>query len=264
MKKIIKKIIAILGIVLFVLISGLTALIFFPQALFAHSYTYENFTIFHDLDFDQSAFNKGLNQANNLVKESELFDPSYQFEVFIAHKNRFNTVDDKVLGDWSVARAIDNNIIIKKKIDVAAGTVENGVNYFSLAYVIAHEMVHCLQANKYGKLKFNPFKHPPLWKLEGYPEYIARADLLKRETYHLSLGIKGFLDRTKGEFEVRDIIQLSTNESTPYLYYKGRLMTEYLMDIKGMTYDEILKDNRSEAEVFGAMMTWFKTYSGDN
>ena len=117
-------------------------------------------------------------------------------------------------------------------------------------------MIHCLQENKYGKMKFNPFNHPPFWKLEGYPEYVARGKILKSNDYDLRKGIQDFLTRSKGK-AAHEIIQISENESTPYIYYKGRLMMEYLMDHKRMTYDEILNDTISEEYIFEEMMNWF-------
>ena len=37
-------------------------------------------------------------------------------------------------------------------------------------------------------------------------------------------------------------------------YYKGRLMIEYLMDIKHLSYDQILKDSVSESTIFKEMI----------
>jgi hypothetical protein len=42
----------------------------------------------------------------------------------------------------------------------------------------------------------------------------------------------------------------------PDYYYKGRLMMEYLMDIKHLTYDQILKDTVSENTIFKEMIKW--------
>ena len=42
----------------------------------------------------------------------------------------------------------------------------------------------------------------------------------------------------------------------PNYYYKGRLMIEYLMDIKHLSYDQILKDSVSEATIFKEMIKW--------
>jgi hypothetical protein len=42
----------------------------------------------------------------------------------------------------------------------------------------------------------------------------------------------------------------------PNYYYKGRLMMEYLMDIKHLSYDQILKDTVSENTIFMEIIKW--------
>ncbi|MEM8907612.1 MAG: hypothetical protein AAGD05_07180, partial [Bacteroidota bacterium] len=62
--------------------------------------------------------------------------------------------------------------------------------------------------------------------------------------------------KTAGEKQDLHIIQMSETESTPYIYYKGRLLMEYLMAIRGMSYDEILNDEITEAQTFTSMLAW--------
>lgn len=45
----------------------------------------------------------------------------------------------------------------------------------------------------------------------------------------------------------------------PNYYYKGRLMIEYLMDIKHLSYDKILNDTVSENTVYQEMIKWKDT-----
>lgn len=123
-----------------------------------------------------------------------------------------------------------------------------------LTYLLAHEMIHVLQANKYGLLNFSPIKHPPMWKLEGYPEYIARRETILHQDYDFIREIDRYV---KLNSETQDIwLEVTENHFMPFYYYKGRLMVEYLIEIKGMTYDEILKDARSEEEIFDELIQW--------
>lgn len=251
-----KRIFSFLGLTTVVFIGGLVSLILFPQTLFAHSYTHEQVTIYSDGPIDEGAFNRALDQAKAYLNESELQDVSYRYDVFLAEGTLYNQLDNQIFGEWSVARAIANNVIIKRAVDFETLTVDNGHNAFDLVYVLTHEMVHCLQAHHFGMWTFNPFWHPPMWKLEGYPEYIARRPLLTAPDYTLQQGIADFLDRTtEGDNQAR-IIQIADRESTPYMYYKGRLMVEYLMDVRGFSYADILADKRSEEEVYAEMLEW--------
>jgi hypothetical protein len=42
----------------------------------------------------------------------------------------------------------------------------------------------------------------------------------------------------------------------PKYYYKSRLMTEYLLDIKHYSYDKILNDTISEDRTYAEMIEW--------
>ena len=121
--------------------------------------------------------------------------------------------------------------------------------------LVAHEMTHCLQANKYGIIKFNPFKHPELWKLEGYPEYISRKTQLSSKNYSLTSDIERYVDLVS---KATDIWILSEEGGceVPNYYYKGRLMIEYLMDFKHLSYDKILNDTISENTFYQDMIKW--------
>jgi hypothetical protein len=52
------------------------------------------------------------------------------------------------------------------------------------------------------------------------------------------------------------IVKIAENYYAPQVYYKGRIMVEYLINEKGMTYDEILKDKRSADEIFAEIEKW--------
>ena len=125
-----------------------------------------------------------------------------------------------------------------------------------MSYLIAHEMIHCLQAKKYGIMKFNPFKHPELWKLDGYPEYISRQTELSGKDYSLTSEIERYVNLEKKATDMWILAEESGCEAPNY-YYKGRLMMEYLMDIKNLSYDQILKDSLfQKATIFKEMIKW--------
>ncbi len=120
--------------------------------------------------------------------------------------------------------------------------------------LIAHEMVHILQAHHFGLFNFCPIKHPDFWKVEGYPEYISRVSILQKKDYSLAKE----LFRYKKEIanSKNGIINIAENYYAPQVYYKGRIMVEYLINEKGMTYDEILKDKRSADEIIAEIEKW--------
>jgi hypothetical protein len=178
-------------------------------------------------------------------------------DIFLAYNSFYNKLDDKIFGLGPSARAIDNNLVIKVKVDIeknlAYATFHKPCQE-SFAYLIAHEMVHCFQAHKYGKLKFNPLRHPEMWKLEGYPEYVARQTS-SDPNYNLKSEIERFIEFKRTQPDIWVAVEEGSCEF-PEFYYKGRLMTEYLINIRKLTYDQVLKDRRSEEDIYEEMIGW--------
>jgi predicted metalloprotease with PDZ domain len=149
-------------------------------------------------------------------------------------------------------------VIVKVRIDptgnLAFATFHKKCEV-NLTYLFAHEMIHCLQAKKYGIMKFNPFRHPDFWKLEGYPEYISRKTKLSSKNYSLANEIERYIILENKATDRWVSVEEGGCESPNY-YYKGRLMVEYLMDIKHLSYDQILKDTVSENTIFKEMIKW--------
>ncbi|SMG51539.1 hypothetical protein SAMN05661096_03779 [Marivirga sericea] len=257
MKKAVKRIFAGTLLMGLVSISGLATIIFFPEPLFANKIEHKQFNVYSNEKIDDK-IKSLLDDALNLIKESELYDEGYKYDIFLANKSFFNNIDGKFLGHGPSARATDNNIIIKVEVDIQR-------NLFfptfyqkcegNLTYLIAHEIVHCLQDYEYGKWKFNPFRHPEFWKLEGYPEYVSRREMLLDRDYSLTKEIDRYIDLESKSADIWIAIDEGGCKAPNY-YYKSRLMTEYLIDIKSFSYDMIISDTSSENAIYAEMLNW--------
>jgi len=265
MKKTIKKIITITLLTIVGTISGLGTIILFPQLLFANKMEHKEFTVYSNEEIDDD-IKPLLDNAMKLVKESELYDPNYKYDILLSYNSSFNTIDDTLLGVGPSARATDNNVTIKIKIDPERDLFFPTFHKKCegrLTTLIAHEMIHCLQANKYGIMKFNPIKHPEMWKLEGYPEYVSRQTKLNEKNYSLISEIDRFVELESKATDIWILIEEGKCESPNY-YYKGRLMVEYLMDIKRLSYDQILNDTQTTDSVYEEMIDWRKKIKEKN
>ncbi len=257
MKKIFKKIFKITLLAFLTTILTIAAIILFPQRLFANKMKYKEFTVCSNTKIN-NYIKIVLDNAMNLVQKSELYDSTYKYNIILCNNSVYNKIDDQLLGEGPTARVTMNNVIIKVGIDPKSNLAFptfHKVCKVNLTELIAHEMIHCLQANKYGILKFNPFKHPEFWKLEGYPEYISKQPELSSKGYSLTGDIDHYVTL---ETKATDIWILSEEGGceVPNYYYKGRLMMQYLIDIKHLSYDQILKDTVSESIVYQEMIKW--------
>lgn len=259
MKKKIKKFFKVTFLAFLSAFLTIAVIILFPEPLFANKLKYKEFTVCSNSTIDKNII-QVLDQAKALVQQSELYDSTYHYNIILAHRTFYNKIDDKIIGYGPAARARLNNVIIKIRIDptnnVAFPTFPKACET-NLTELIAHEMLHCLQANKYGVWKFNPYKHPPFWKLEGYPEYISKQAKLSGKEYNLANEIDRYM-ALKSKITGIWIADEGGCEA-PDFYFKGRLMMEYLMDIKKMSYDQVLADTVSENTVYEEMIRWHNT-----
>lgn len=258
MKKIFKKILKITLLIFITTIFTIAAIVLFPQRLFANKMEYKNFVVYSNEKIGND-IKIVLDNAMNLVKKSEINDSNYNYNIILCYNSFYNKLDDKLAGIGPAARSRLNDIIIKVRIDpknnLAFPTFHKACEE-NLTYLLAHEMTHCLQFNKYGIMKFNPIRHPKLWKLEGYPEYIARKTELSNKGYSLKSEIERYVNL---ESKATDIWISGVDGDgceVPNYYYKGFLMIEYLIDIKHLSYDKILNDTVSENTVYQEMIKW--------
>src|SRR5688572_23748761 len=108
MRRTVKRIFTGTLLSVIVVVSGLIIIVFFPEPLFAHSLEHGQFNVYANQPIDNEV-KIILDDAMSLVKESELYDPSYTFDVFLSYNTFFNTIDDWFLGHGPSARATDNN-----------------------------------------------------------------------------------------------------------------------------------------------------------
>lgn len=101
--------------------------------------------------------------------------------------------------------------------------------------------------------KFNPLSSPPLSKLEGYSEHIAYGDEIRAPGYSLFKTV----DRLQELVENGAVwVEMEIGHSDPIIYLKGRVLIEYLMDVKGLTYDQVLDEKIREENVYHELLEW--------
>jgi hypothetical protein len=252
MRKILKRI--LIGTVLTTIISVVTivTLILNPQILFAEKKVHGDFNIYSNNDIPDS-YQTTIDNAVELIRTSEIYEPNQKLDIFISDGTIFNELDTKILG-YALAKCIHNNIILKVEADFDKNILVGWNTKRNLKKTIAHEAMHFYQMKKYGVMKFNPFNHPPMWKLEGYPEYIANQADIKSVNYRLIDSITKLKEFEKtGE----NLIETEPGQLDPLVYFKGRVMMEYLIDIKRMTYSEILSNDLTEDKVIEEMTSWY-------
>ncbi len=158
----------------------------------------------------------------------------------------------KIFGE-NFATGFYDKVVLQGNPDYEYNYIEIRGYKWNLTQLFAHEATHCLQYDKLGLWKSNPMAEYPAWKWEGYPEYIARQNPDQKD---LAKNI-GRLIKTE-QTDNNGWIYFADSTGTVIPYYRDWLLMQYDIDIKKMTYMQILKDTTQEETVRQQMMDWYK------
>jgi len=252
MKKTLKKILIRAFFTTITLLIAVISVMLNPQVLFAQKVVYRDFSIYSS-DKSPGNYKTTIDSAIELIKTSEIYKHNQHLNIFLCNGTMYNKIDSKLLGP-AMARCLDDNILLKVPADFDNNVLIGGNSKRNLTKTIAHEAIHFYQMKMVGMIKFNPFIHPPTWKTEGYPEYVANQKELRSKGYDLKNSMKKLEEYEKaGTYWV----ETEPAQFDPLVYYKGRVMMEYLIEIKHLTFSQIFDKGVKENDVIDEMKSWY-------
>ena len=188
---------------------------------------------------------------DNLI-ESELHSHELIYNVVIAGDGLYSKID----GIDVFASTIGNCIILGGEVDTKRNRIVLPKLEVNFVYVVTHEAVHCEQHKEYAFFMNTPlnFGRYPSWKIEGYAEWISQKKRIALDPTSISNVIKK-IEENKGEGESK-WIELGKSYTMPLAYLKDRVLVEYLIQIKDMSYTDIIKGKFEVDELFEEIKTW--------
>ena len=197
-------------------------LLSFPQLLFAHELSYNNFKIYSREPVDQNV-SAVLDKAEVRLASSPLKNDEVKPRVFLINNFRLYSMLSLYLGANSFAKGyalLPTDNIFMNKSDIAKDLVFRNAsenNSRSFSGVIAHETTHLLIRKRFGYWRNLTM---PTWKKEGYAEYVAGGSTLSYET-----GVKMWKDNPK--------------DGTGYQYFKYHMLVKYLLEQEKISVDDL-------------------------
>jgi hypothetical protein len=222
-----------------------------PNLTYANKTIYNNFTIFHNKPIDGILLIH-LDEATEFIKKSELYNPKLKLDICLNDGSLYPSLIQKFFG-LTFAEGFYNKVVLHGNADYKDNFIEINGYKWNLTQALAHEAVHCLQFDKLGLWKSNPMAKIPTWKWEGYPEYVARQNPYQKDIVKNI----GRLIKTE-QTDNNGWIQFADSTGAVLSYYKYWLLVQYCMDIRKMTYMQILNDTAKEETVELRMMDWYK------
>ncbi len=256
MKKQFKQWIFRLMVTGFFLFGLLVSFMLSPILLYGNKTTIGNYSIYHSKPLDNN-FLKQLKQSGMLIKSSELYDPRLQMDVCLKDRSNYPKLIRTVMGKDFLSSFYNKIILTGDTVNFDDNYVQLDGHKWNLTQMLAHAQVHCLEFNHYGLWQSNPIAKHPVWKWEGYPEYIARKNFDQTD---LHSNIKKHL-----EMETTNNngwMKFSDNTEDLIVFDEYRLLIQYCIEIKKMTFIELMKDTTKQELVRQQMINWYNKRPG--
>jgi hypothetical protein len=221
-----------------------------PSLSYAHHTSHGNYEIYHDQALDP-AFLRSLDEADSLLKTSELHNKDLKLKICLDDHSPYPDLMAKVRGE-AFGWGFYNIVALRGQADYPGNTMEVNGRTWNLTQLLTHEAVHCLQYDALGLWHTRPFAAIPLWKFEGYPEYIARRENDQQDLLHNVLHLQKTLAT-----EHNNWIEFSDGTGTVIPYYEGWLLVQYCLEIKQWTYRQLLEDETTETAIKAEATAWF-------
>jgi hypothetical protein len=226
----------------------------FPYPFFDHSDQFGHCVVYSDEEF-AAGFDEVMKDVNGRLEAVEILPGGGGNRVFLCRSQklysvfaRLSRVNPNVQG-FNLS-FFGNTFVSIPRIDYTRATYgpypPYGMREGSVAHVIAHEVTHDLSQNEVGFIKYLRL---PMWKREGYAEYGAVAGKIREDEG------PGLRERIP---VLLDDYYWGSGRDPARVYYESELLVEYLIDIEGRTFEQIMSDEITHGAVYKGMMNWYE------
>jgi hypothetical protein len=237
--------IAVTGLLIAILLIVIVAN---PILLYAHQTVHNKHTIYHTTPL-HPLLPSQLDEATALVKRSEFYNSNLALAICLNDGTNYTRLIKHLRGQ-AFAWGFHNKVVLQGSLHGDSNFVALHGYKWNWVQLLAHEMIHCYQFNQLGLWKSNPIANIPDWKWEGYAEYIARQ-------YDSQKNLRINLQRLQQLKKESWAIVFEDSTIAPTAYYRAWLLVQYCMDIKQMSYQQLLADSTSEKAITNEMNNWY-------
>jgi len=223
----------------------------FPYPFFSHKGSFGYCTVYSDRELS-AAFDSIMAEVHTRLKSVELYTPDKHSRIFVCHNRslfslfaRLSPLNPHIQGfNLSV---FGNSFVSVSRVDGIQR--ERGdwppysIIHGGLAHAITHEIIHEYIADEMG---FIDNYRAAFMKKEGYVEYSAHRALCAADP----------------AVTLSDKIEISENVNNwvPHDYvrrvYRATLAVEYLSEMKGYRFADIMHDSLSLEASYREMLAW--------
>lgn len=244
-----KKWIFRLAITALVLIGFLFVIVMNPLLTYAHKTSHQQFTVYHQKSLEPSIMER-LENAHRYLERSELYEHPLKLDICLNDGSVYPDLIRAIRGP-AFAWGFYDKVVLQGHMHCAENYVELNGYKWNMTQLLAHEMTHCLQFERLGFWHSKPIKNIANWKWEGYAEYISRQGLVP----------KNLKDRLQQFYESDTTAWAITFEDgtiSSREYFRYWTMVQYCLEIKQMSYRQLLADTSGEEVIETEMREWYQ------
>jgi hypothetical protein len=261
MIKTIKKIFKWLGVVvgvIFVFILLDIVVLAFPGPFFPEEKQYGNITVYSDKPIDQET-DSIMSEVFLRLNKVPIYDPERKYNLCLCTTQkkfsffaRLTVRANRIMGFSLLGSAYVNKDFINELRLKTGGKPKYLTREGSIVHVATHELMHGYINDYYGSITARTL---PTWKIEGYCEYGVNQFVAPRDSgYSIAERIDIYLDDS----------QWNPISEVHRPHYIWGLMMEYLTNVKGLDFEQLMADSITKKEVYKEMMDWRKSNRNNN
>lgn len=240
-----KLLLKLAGTALFLLILLITFLLN-PSLLYANKTVYQNITIHHQGPLRADLFEL-IDQSLETVQRSEIAGPIWKSHLCLNDGSSYPGLVRRILGE-DVFTAFSDKVVFLGKDVQAYNRFYLWDRELKYSQFFTHGLVHNLQFKYHGLWGANPLGGYPMWRWEGYAEYVTLG-----KQYDLKCLVEDYEERKVPPYEW---FALSNGEGTISLHVRHLILAKYAFEVKKQGYDQFLKDPQSESEAYEEVLSW--------
>lgn len=225
---------------LLIIVLAYIGLLLYPNTFFSYKTEYKNYTIYSD-EFIPKEIGKILDDAQKRIEKSELYYKKDRYKIFICNASWRLFLFTRSTEAGGTVNAFSSNVFIRKS-DIKKNKILKEQEIYTpkerpLSYFMAHELTHVMQHKLSNIMPLTK----PKYIMEGYADYIGKEPNFDYDKYLNDYKNKTFFMNIKSG-----------------MYNRYHLFIAFLMDKKGMSYQEVFDKEFSMEEVEKMMNSHIK------
>lgn len=243
---------AIVGIIIILILLDL-GILSTPGPFFTEKKQYGSITVYREKPIGQET-DSIISEMFRRLKEVPIYDPEIKFNLCLCSTqdkftffSRLTVRENRIMGFCFMGSAYINEDFIKELALRTGGQPKYLTREGSVVHVATHELMHGYITDSYGSFGSRAL---PEWKIEGYCEYGVNQYVAQRDSgYSVQERIDIFLDDRRW----------NPNAEVHRPHYVWGLMMEYLINTRGLEFEQAMADSITYENTYTEMMDWRKS-----